>query len=63
MKGDTWDNAAIVVLDADSEVEAQRMVKEEPAVKAYVFRVQVRAFGVACISKKYVVEKVTGVCH
>lgn len=63
MKGDTWDNAAIVVLEAYSEVGAQRTVKEDLAVKVCFFRVQVRAFGVACISKKYVVEKVTGVCH
>jgi uncharacterized protein YciI len=53
MKGDYWDNVAMIVFEAESETEAQRIVKDDPAVKAYVFQAQVRPFDVQFISNKY----------
>ena len=53
MKGEYWDNAAIIVIEAESEEQAQQIVKEDPAVKAYVFQAQVRPFDVSYISDKY----------
>ena len=42
MKGDYWDNVALIVFEAESEEQAQKIVKADPAVKAYVFQAQVR---------------------
>ena len=53
MNGDYWDNVALIVFEADSEAEAQRIVKDDPAVKSYVFQAQVRPFDVSFISNKY----------
>lgn len=53
MKGDYWDNVAMIVFEAGSEAEAQRIVKNDPAVKAYVFQAQVRPFDVSFLSDKY----------
>ncbi len=53
MNGDYWDNAALIVFEAESEAQAQRIVKEDPAVQAYVFQAQVRPFNVSFISNKY----------
>ncbi len=53
MKGDYWDNVAMIIFEASSEAEAQRIVKEDPAVKAYVFQAQVRPFDVSFVSDKY----------
>jgi len=53
MKGDYWDNVALIVFEAGSETEAQQIVKNDPAVKAYVFQAQVRPFDVHYITNKY----------
>ena len=53
MKGDYWDNVAMIVFEAADQVEAERIVKDDPAVKAYVFQAQVRQFDVNFISNKY----------
>jgi uncharacterized protein YciI len=53
MKGDYWDNVALIVFEAKSLADAERIVKEDPAVKAYVFQAQVRPFDVQFISDKY----------
>ncbi len=53
MKGDYWDNVALIVFEAGSEAEAQEIVKNDPAVKAYVFQAQVRPFDVQFITNKY----------
>jgi uncharacterized protein YciI len=56
MKGDYWDNAAIIILDVGSEQEANRIVSEDPAVKTYVFEAQVRPFDVHGISNKFSIQ-------
>ena len=56
MKGDYWDNVAMIIFEASSEAEAQKIVKADPAVKAYVFQAQVRPFDVSFISNKYAVD-------
>ena len=56
MKGDYWDNAAIIVLEVGSEDEAKSLVANDPAVKAYVFQAQVRPFDVSAISDKYTID-------
>ncbi len=53
MKGDYWDNVALIVFEAKSLEDAQRIVKSDPAVKAYVFQAQVRPFDVQFISDKW----------
>jgi len=53
MKGDYWDNVALVIFEAGSEEEARRIVKDDPAVKAYVFQAQVRPFDISMITNKY----------
>ena len=57
MKGDYWDNVALIVFKAKSLEEAERIVKSDPAVKAYVFQAQVRPFDVQFISDKYCAER------
>ena len=57
MKGDYWDNVALIVFEAKSLEEAERIVKSDPAVKAYVFQAQVRPFDVQFISDKYCAER------
>jgi uncharacterized protein YciI len=57
MKGDYWDNVALFVFEAKSLEEAERIVKSDPAVKAYVFQAQVRPFDVSFISDKYCAER------
>jgi len=44
MGGDFWDNAAIIILEAESEDTARQIVADDPAVKAYVFQAQGRPF-------------------
>jgi len=56
MKGDYWDNVAIILLEVESEDEAKRLVANDPAVKAYVFQAQVRPFDVNAISDKHTVN-------
>lgn len=53
MDGDYWDNVALIVFEAESEEQAQKIAKADPAVKAYVFQAQVRPFGVSFITDKY----------
>jgi uncharacterized protein YciI len=57
MKGDYWDNVALIIFEAKSVEEAEQIVKEDPAVKAYVFQAQVRPFDVRFISDKYSTEQ------
>jgi uncharacterized protein YciI len=53
MNGDYWDNVALIVFEASSLSEAQQMVKDDPAVKAYVFQAQVREFDLQWVSNKF----------
>ena len=53
MKGDHWDNVAEIIFEAESEAKANEIVKNDPAVKAYVFQAQVRAFDVQWITNKF----------
>ena len=53
MDGDYWDNVALIVFEAESEEQAQKIATADPAVKAYVFQAQVRPFGVSFITNKY----------
>jgi uncharacterized protein YciI len=53
MKGDYWDNVALIIFEASSEAEANRIAKDDPAVRAYVFQAQVRPFDVSFLSNKY----------
>jgi uncharacterized protein YciI len=53
MDGDYWDNVALIVFEAESEEQARKIVKADPAVRAYVFQAQVRPFGVSFITNKY----------
>ncbi len=53
MKGDYWDNVALIVFEAESEAKAKAIVQDDPAVKAYVFQAQVRPFDVSFLSDKY----------
>ena len=56
MKGDFWDNTAVIIFEASSEEEANEIVANDPAVKAYVFQAQVRPFQVHFISNKFQVK-------
>lgn len=53
MKGDYWDNAAMIIFEASSPEEAESLVKNDPAVKAYVFQAQVRPFDVSFLTNKF----------
>lgn len=53
MDGEYWDNVALIIFEAGSLAEAQELVRNDPAVKAYVFQAQVRPFSVNWISNKY----------
>jgi uncharacterized protein YciI len=57
MKGDYWDNAALIIFEAGSEAEANTIAKNDPAVKAYVFQAQVRPFDVFFITNKFQTER------
>jgi len=56
MNGDYWDNVALIVFEADSMAAAESIVKNDPAVKAYVFQAQVRPFDVHFITNKFSVS-------
>ena len=56
MKGDYWDNAALIVFEAPSIERANELVKNDPAVKAKVFQAQVRPFDVHWLTNKYQAE-------
>lgn len=53
MKGEYWDNMALIVFEAGSQQEADALVAADPAVKAFVFQAQARPFDVQFISNKY----------
>ena len=53
MKGDYWDNVALIVFGAASEEKANEIVKNDPAVKAKVFQAQVRPFDVHWLTNKF----------
>jgi uncharacterized protein YciI len=53
MNGDYWDNVAIIIFEAGSLAEADSIVKNDPAVKAYVFQAQVRPFDVHFLTNKF----------
>jgi uncharacterized protein YciI len=53
MDGDYWDNAAVIVLEAPSQAQAEAIARADPAVKAYVFDAQVRPFGLHWITNKF----------
>lgn len=53
MKGDYWDNMALIIFEAASQQEADALVAADPAVKAFVFQAQARPFDVNFISNKY----------
>jgi uncharacterized protein YciI len=46
MKGEYWDNVALIIFRAASEAEANALVQQDPAVRAHVFQAQVRGFDV-----------------
>jgi uncharacterized protein YciI len=53
MGGDYWDNVAMVIFEADSLQDAERIANDDPAVKAYAFQAQVRPFDVFFLTNKY----------
>ena len=53
MGGDYWDNAALVIFEAESLEQAQQIAEADPAVKAYAFQAQVRPFDVFWVTNKY----------
>src|SRR5262245_65324132 len=53
MKGDYWDNVALIIFEAESASQAQQIVKDDPAVRAYVFQAQVRPFDVHFLTNKF----------
>jgi uncharacterized protein YciI len=57
MKGDYWDNVALIIFEAGSQAEADRIAKDDPAVRAYVFQAQVRPFDVSFLSNKYQADR------
>lgn len=53
MDGDYWDNVALIIFEAGSQSEADAIVANDPAVKAYVFQAQARPFDVHFITNKF----------
>ena len=53
MNGDYWDNVALIIFEAGSQAEADAIVANDPAVKAYVFQAQARSFDVHFITNKF----------
>jgi len=56
MNGEYWDNVALIIFQASSQAEAEAMVSNDPAVKAYVFQAQVRPFDVSFLTNKFDVD-------
>jgi uncharacterized protein YciI len=52
MNGDYGDNVALIIFEAAPQVEAEAIVKDDPAVKAYVFQAQVRSMDVHWLTNK-----------
>jgi uncharacterized protein YciI len=53
MNGDYWDNVALIIFEAASMEEAEKLAKNDPAVKAYAFQAQVRSFDVHWLTNKF----------
>lgn len=53
MKGDYWDNVALIVFEAGSDDEANAIVANDPGVKAYVFQAQVRPFDISFLGGQH----------
>ena len=53
MKGEYWDNMALIIFEAASQQEADALVAADPAVKAFVFQAQARPFDLFFISNKF----------
>jgi uncharacterized protein YciI len=53
MKGDNWDDVALIVFKAKSLDEARAIAAADPAVKAYVFQAEVRPFDVQFLTNKF----------
>jgi hypothetical protein len=51
MKGEYWDNVAMIVFRARTAAQADSMVANDPAVRAHVFQSQVRGFDVSWIGQ------------
>jgi uncharacterized protein YciI len=47
MRGDYWDNVALIIFRAESDSAANAIVQQDPAVRAHVFQAQVRGFDVS----------------
>jgi uncharacterized protein YciI len=60
MDGDYWDNVALIIFEAGSQAEADHIVANDPAVKAYVFQAQARPFDVHFITNKFDTASATG---
>jgi hypothetical protein len=46
MGGDYWDNVAQIILNVRDRAEADALIEGDPAIRAYVFKAQVRPFTV-----------------
>ena len=46
MRGEYWDNVALIIFRAASDSDANALVQQDPAVVAHVFQAQVRGFDV-----------------
>jgi uncharacterized protein YciI len=53
MNGDYWDNVALIIFEAASQTEAESIVANDPAVKAYVFQAQTRPFDIHWVTNKF----------
>jgi len=53
MDGDYWDNVALIIFEAGSQAEADAIVANDPAVKAYVFQAQARPFAIHFLTNKF----------
>jgi uncharacterized protein YciI len=53
MNGDYWDNVALIIFEAGSQAEADAIVANDPAVKAYVFQAQARPFDIHFLTNKF----------
>ena len=56
MNGDYWDNVALIIFEASSQSEADAIVANDPAVKAFVFQAQARPFDVLFVTNKFDID-------
>ena len=52
MRGEYWDNVAMIVFRAASDSAANALVQQDPAVRAHVFQAQVRGFDISWTGKQ-----------